>query len=44
MDTKGFHVNRYFYSLNNDEWDNIKIGSQILEIINSSFKAKHTLA
>jgi hypothetical protein len=44
MDTKGFHVNQYFYFLYNDEWGNIKIGSQILEIMNSSLKAKHTLA
>jgi hypothetical protein len=32
-----------FLFLYNDEWGNIKIGSQILEIINSSLKAKHTL-
>jgi hypothetical protein len=25
MDTKGFHVDRYFYFLYNDEWGNIKL-------------------
>jgi hypothetical protein len=44
MDTKGFHVDWYFYFIYNDEWGNIKIGSQILEIINFFLKAKHTFA
>jgi hypothetical protein len=42
MDIKGIHVDQYFDILCNNEWGNIKIGSQILEIINFFLKAKHT--